>query len=431
MQSPCRLFIFLFFLLFLSILPVSGTTPDSTRQASNLRLMGVTDSLLSAHELLRQASAGILFYDLCADSILISTHPEKLFTPASTQKILVAQAAASVPDTMVSRTILLGSGSQRRKSFRGDLILRGDADPELSSADLLKLVEALKKRGIRRISGTVYADTSSVVPLPWGKGWSWDDIPYRFLPRLSALPVNKGVALTGADSALCTLYQGTPAENPKTPEYTAALFRSLMEQQDIRIRKQHTGFVKSPPKALVLGEVTRSRNQIIIPMLKNSDNLNAEMLLLALGKEHATPAAATAAGLAQIGRMMATWGYGSSDYRLTDGSGLSFYNALRPAQLVRALREGFHNSEWLAMLQRALPVAATDGSLKNRMLGTSAAGKVYAKTGTLTGASCLAGYAERPHGPLLAVAFMIRGYAGSAAQATQLQDQLCVLMTSL
>jgi len=168
MQSPCRLFIFLFFLLFLSILPVSGTTPDSTRQASNLRLMGVTDSLLSAHELLRQASAGILFYDLCADSILFSKNAEKLFTPASTQKILVALAAASVPDTMVSRTILLGSGSQRRKSFRGDLILRGDADPELSSADLLKLVEALKKRGIRRISGTVYADTSSVVPLPWG-----------------------------------------------------------------------------------------------------------------------------------------------------------------------------------------------------------------------------------------------------------------------
>jgi D-alanyl-D-alanine carboxypeptidase len=52
-------------------------------------------------------------------------------------------------------------------------------------------------------------------------------------------------------------------------------------------------------------------------------------------------------------------GLWSSDYRLTDGSGLSFYNALSPAQLVRALREGFHNSEWLAMLQRALPVAAT------------------------------------------------------------------------
>ena len=40
----------------------------------------------------------------------------------------------------------------------------------------------------------------------------------------------------------------------------------------------------------------------------------------------------------------------------------------------------------------SFPIAGVDGTLENRMLKTPAEKNVHAKTGTLTGVSCLSGY---------------------------------------
>ena len=58
----------------------------------------------------------------------------------------------------------------------------------------------------------------------------------------------------------------------------------------------------------------------------------------------------------------------------------------------------------------ALPIAGVDGTLKNRMKGTPAAGNVRAKTGTLRWANSISGYVTTAAGEHLVFSLMINRY---------------------
>ena len=80
-------------------------------------------------------------------------------------------------------------------------------------------------------------------------------------------------------------------------------------------------------------------------------------------------------------------------------------------------------------LQQALPVAGEDGTLIRRMLDTAAKHRVWAKTGTVTGVSSLAGYLLSGEGHLLAFAFINQGIE-KARQGRAFQDRVCELLAT-
>lgn len=108
-------------------------------------------------------------------------------------------------------------------------------------------------------------------------------------------------------------------------------------------------------------------------ILTSSDNWAAQRLSTSLGGgSRAAGARATRRSVAELGATM----------RLVDGSGLSPGNRATAAEvsdLLVSMREQQRFSTFL----RALPVAARTGTLAGRMHGTTAAGRVRAKTGTL------------------------------------------------
>ena len=61
------------------------------------------------------------------------------------------------------------------------------------------------------------------------------------------------------------------------------------------------------------------------------------------------------------------------------------------------------------------------------MKGTWAEGNVQAKTGTVTGVSCLAGYCTAPNGHRLCFSVMNQGVL-TISKARDFQDRLCMLM---
>ena len=75
-----------------------------------------------------------------------------------------------------------------------------------------------------------------------------------------------------------------------------------------------------------------------------------------------------------------------------------------------------------------MPIAGVDGTLRTRMKGTTAAGNVQAKTGTVTGVSTLSGYCTASNGHRLAFSIMNNGLRNSA-QGRAFQDRVCVAMT--
>ena len=105
---------------------------------------------------------GIMVYDLTTDSVLYAYRENVLFRPASTEKVITSIVALHSLGTGFSfETSLRTQGKILPDgTLDGDLYLVGGIDPSLSEQELKGMVDDLKKAGVRRINGTVYADVS-------------------------------------------------------------------------------------------------------------------------------------------------------------------------------------------------------------------------------------------------------------------------------
>ena len=122
--------------------------------------------------------------------------------------------------------------------------------------------------------------------------------------------------------------------------------------------------------------------------------------------------------------MISKVGLGHRPYRIADGSGLSLYNYLSADLEVRLLRYAYRNSTIYLHLLPSLPVAGSDGTLRNRMRGSFAADNVKAKTGTLEGVSALAGYCTAANGHRLCFSIINQGIM-HASNGRRFQDRVC------
>jgi len=75
-----------------------------------------------------------------------------------------------------------------------------------------------------------------------------------------------------------------------------------------------------------------------------------------------------------------------------------------------SLLEFMNRHKCAEAFRRALPIAGVDGTLRNRMKGTAAAGNVRAKTGTLRWAVALSGYVTSAAGEHLVFSVMLNRY---------------------
>ena len=150
------------------------------------------DSLLN-DPLLKTSEVGITVFDLTAGKSLFRYQDEKLYRPASTEKVITSVTAlAQLGITYTMDTQLRYTGSIENDTLKGNLYLIGGFDPEFMEADLDSLVDAIAQSGIRYISDTLVADVSMMDSIYWGPGWSWDDVPNSFQPYLSPLMLNRG-----------------------------------------------------------------------------------------------------------------------------------------------------------------------------------------------------------------------------------------------
>lgn len=168
--------------------------------------------------------------------------------------------------------------------------------------------------------------------------------------------------------------------------------------------------------------------EILARFNKPSENAIGEMLFIDLAIEKTGKPSDYSDGA----RVLREWlenevGLADNAFRLVDGSGLSRYNLITPSGTVTLLLHMWNHPNRVAYVQ-SLPIAGVDGTLSYRMKGTPAQGRVYAKTGTMSGVSCLSGYVHTNDGQWLAFSILTNGYVGSSAPARSLQDRLCIAM---
>ena len=81
----------------------------------------------------------------------------------------------------------------------------------------------------------------------------------------------------------------------------------------------------------------------------------------------------------------------------TNGSGLGHANRLTADALAELLHKIYLDPRWGPEMLQSLSVGGVDGTTRNRFRGSPAAERVRAKTGTLSGKSCLSGYVGDGH----------------------------------
>jgi D-alanyl-D-alanine carboxypeptidase/D-alanyl-D-alanine-endopeptidase (penicillin-binding protein 4) len=161
-------------------------------------------------------------------------------------------------------------------------------------------------------------------------------------------------------------------------------------------------------------------------LIKSSRNLYGEMLLRGLGAE-ATGVGSLETGLQVLEAFLEKAGIADEPLDFSDGSGLSRTNLLTPESVVRLLQYMERHPQ-AAGFRDCLPIAGRDGTLKNRMKGTAAQGRVLAKTGTLKFVSSLSGYATSLDGTRMAFSIMANNTRGSPRGTRRAIDAICALM---
>ena len=375
------------------------TTSDSIEQQLPWpqQMQARLDSMMR-DPMLDYTQLGLMVWDLTDDCQLFGMNQQQLLRPASTMKLVTAITALDCLGTNYHYTTsLLYKGDITDHTLQGDLYCVGGLDPSFSYGDLDAFAQSVKEQGIDTICGSIIADNTLKDTLKWGDGWCWDDDN----PILRPLLVNR------KDNFLM--------------QFINALSRHDIVLKDITIKEG-----KADEEATLLSQHKSSIDQILLRMMKDSDNLYAESLYYQIAAQRNHPGKALYAQRQEKALIERT-GLNSSRYKLADGSGLSLYNYISAECLLRLLRYAYQHKPIYKHLLPSLPIAGEDGTLKKRMIDTHAEGNVQAKTGTLTGIISLAGYCSASNGHRLCFAIINQG-ALSAKAARNFQDKICDIL---
>ncbi len=159
---------------------------------------------------------------------------------------------------------------------------------------------------------------------------------------------------------------------------------------------------------------------------KVSQNLHAEMILRAVGRARRN-LGTRQAGLKELAAFLEEIGIDKTEYDFNDGSGLSRMNLVSPAAVVKLLRYMYsspHRDTWLSLL----PVAAEDGTLDYRFKGTSSAGRVRAKTGSLSHVNALSGYAQTRSAGMVVFSILVNNSAVPSSEVRAAIDRIVNLV---
>ncbi len=166
---------------------------------------------------------------------------------------------------------------------------------------------------------------------------------------------------------------------------------------------------------------------------KPSQNLYADLLLAQVGeKSRAADSSGRLTseelGIRELNKLLAEAGIQRGETIFEEGSGLSRDNLTCPNATVSLLRF-MSRHKYAQDYLDALPIAGVDGTLRNRMKGTPAAGNVRAKTGTLRWANSLSGYVTTAAGEHLVFSLMVNRYYEARPARGDL-DTIAVLLAS-
>ncbi|MDW7679941.1 MAG: D-alanyl-D-alanine carboxypeptidase/D-alanyl-D-alanine-endopeptidase, partial [bacterium] len=413
--------------------------------------------------------------------------------PASNEKILTSAAALlNLGPDFRYETKIFTNGSIDSGILKGDLIVIGSGDPAISyrlceNENLCPVfspwADSLRMLGIEKIEGDIIGIDDIFDDQPIGYGWTVDNLPYAYAAEVGGLMYNENfttitieadsiddniniaispefefldiVSKVSIDSELTELefdrppfsnkiiISGSIAPGDKIRQRMSVhnptlFFVSALKQELIKSGIEISGDVldgddiddadKLKPETELFPHFSPPLKEILKILMKESQNLYAESLIKLLGY-HFDDGGSFSSGEKVLKRTLLKLGLDENYYGFKDGSGLSRYNYVSPAYLVKIFRR-MHFHQLGEIYRDFLPIAGVDGTIGYRLKGTVAEGKIFAKTGTISNVRCLSGYAETADGETLIFSTMFNNFLCSVQVVLDVQDQICMLLSS-
>jgi serine-type D-Ala-D-Ala carboxypeptidase/endopeptidase (penicillin-binding protein 4) len=471
-------------LLFLSVLSCTATDLehriDALAEASAATARGFT----GIHVV--DLATGKTLYHRNEDRLFLPASNMKLFTTALallrlgpeyrfTTQLLVEPSG---------NLVLAGSGdpslSGRTFPYQKDAVM----GPRFQAID--DLADQAVANGLRRVDGDVVGDDRLYPWAPYPPSWTQDDALREFGAPVSALTVNDNIISIVIHPGA---HAGEPAELSIEPplEYYAIDHRvvTVGKGGEAKIRMSrlpgsrqiqlwgsipagHAGFREElaiddpalfaacalyealtrrgvsitgrpvarhraanddydpPAGAAMASRTSPPLVQLLQTLAKVSQNLHAELMLREVGRvmRHT---GSREAGLEELGAMLTEMGAVADEARAEDGSGLS-RNALVTPHLVTRLLAGMYASKYRDAWISLLPVGGEDGTLQHRLCCMVEGRGIHAKTGSLSRALALSGYADSKTRGRLAFSIMVNDFSAPSAEVRKWIDKIALAL---
>lgn len=410
--------------------------------------------------------------------------PDNTIAPASNMKIFTTAAALDLfeqPWEYVTPLQIRGD-VQGTGTLRGDVRIVGRGDPTIGGrfndgnarAVIERWARALQGAGVKTIEGDVileygYFDTEYVHPSwPRDQLVNWYEAPIAALsmqegtvmvrviptrpgqpPRVEFEPPNTYTtqanrAVTGGGRGVyITRFLGTneiivrgnvptnlaptevfvTVENPL--QYFANVVATTFQGAGINIQGG-VKLVREDPRTdwKTIDEYRTPLSIVNIVINKKSQNQYAEQLLKTLGAEIGGNGSFQGGSEVVKGWLTGKLGIPAEQFQQIDGSGMSRDNRASARGFIAVLRhmwKGPYRREFLA----SLPYSGDPDSRYGRRLRTEPyAGKVFAKTGYISGVIGLSGYVRGNSGRVYAFSFLFNDYRTGTGAVYRLHDDI-------
>lgn len=410
------------FLLFISLGIACSTTKKSGTQKipSDLELLLLDSALTNAH-------VGILVVNAADGETLEQHNSEKYFVPASNTKLWTMYAALKhLGDSLIGGYVFEGGN--------GSLIFESSADPTLLHSDYAKHPAAEILQKAKYVSWL----NPQIETTAYGNGWSWNDYDATYMTPRSSMPLfgntiefalSAGKVSTKPAAAAVLVETMTDTKSYTGISVDRGFDQSVFSINNGRRTKLETTFYPNTATVLTLASSyfgntwehpqftilpalrpvhSQPTDSMLKPLMHRSDNFFAEQTLLMVGKQW----------LGKMNERLVIDSLLKTDLkgmphtpRWADGSGLSRYNLFTPADYVWLLQK--MKSEFpMERLQNILPTG-NDGTLTNYYKDLQ--GKLFAKTGTLSGVVALSGYLYAKSGKLLYFSTLVNNHNNSSS----------------
>ena len=393
------------------------------------------------------------------DRIIDEYFSEVYVAPASCQKVITSLVALKTlgPKYQYETTLF----AIMKNNQINNLVIKFSGDPTLTSAQLTALLKPLQGR---KINGYIFLDASLFKTTPYSHNLMIDDIGTDYATPVSAINIDKNlvtlkifpkkmgelaaiksdvrykiksdvitndektsVKLTWVDGIIHAKGNINSMDallelkiSPRNhDEYVLRKVKLILSSLDI------TGKIKVIKNKEFSYRQSKSINKIkssslaetIKFALKISDNLVFDSIYLSIVNSYADEEIKDWEQGSNIIQNLIKkhFGIDTGSALFVDGSGLSRYNRIQPKTLLFLLKTGFDIPEFVDAL--AMP-GEEDSTLKNR---TQLASKIKAKTGNMSGISCLCGYNLAMHNPK-AFVFMANSFAPPSKDLFELMD---------